>query len=833
MFRSVIVRLALWSFDHARLYFFLLFALLGLTVWAMQGLQVDMSNEGTLKKSNPVRITYNQFREQFGRDDYVLVLVDVAQQKSRGTGFADTFAALARLQSRLEAEVPYVDEINSLADVRYTYSRNDTLHVDKLLPLYQSGYWDNDQAFLDFASQHPLYKNRFISEDGRYIALAVRFKSQVPAAGADSTAQDSAQAAEHGADGSPAGSDSMTDMMAMMDAAGMADMDTGAVIQAVELKKVDSLKMAEALQKLKSVVQASQLAVHITGAPYISDELSRITTIGSAKTGTIAMVITFCLLLGFFGRMSAVWIPLAVVPLSIVFPLGLKALAGMPYTLYSGIVAPLMIAIGVAGSVHIMSRFFEKYDATGSKRKAVEYAMRHTGLTVLLTSITTALGFISFATGDLEAIANLGIYAAASVMTAFFLSIMFIPACFALFRIRQRDPQAHTPGVIEAIISGMMRFSVRHSKVIVALSLLAVAGLAYNTQHMVIRYNIADDLNPGVVKSDYHTVNTVLKSVNPVEIVVDTEAENGALRLPLMQALAAAEAEIAEQQLHGVYVSRPYSLTSIVKEVNMALQDNQPAAYTLPDSEDTIAQELSLFESSARDDLFEAVDERFQTLRVSVQVSDADSGRYQVLLQHIQSVFDRHLAGMATATITGDTALAADVLAKISSTMTRSYAVSFITITLLLMLLIRSFRLGLLSIVPNVLPILIVINILIALGWPLDLTTVMLGVIAIGIVVDDTLHILHHYREQRATGASIEQSFVKIVPTTGKALLTTTTLFACANFNNVFSPIPGFITFGVALSAVTVLALVADLLVLPAMIAAFTKDPEPQRSVSV
>lgn len=826
MFQSAVVRLALWSYDHAKLFFCILLAALGLSFWLMQSLHFDMSNEGTLRESNPIRAEYTKFREQFGRDDFVLVLIDLQKATADHGGLGKALHKIEDLRQNIEGKVPYLDEVTAITDIRYTHTQDGAMRVDGLLSLYDAGYWPSDAAFLDFIAQHPLYKNRMISEDKQFVALTVLFKSTVAESDALlETADDGSTVASN--------SEASTDTLQELDLSDF-DMDAGTDVTtdtdssavsefAAKQQKVDSLMLGSALNTLREEVAASGFATHITGSPYVVDEFGRVTNIGSAITGTIGMTITLVLLWVFFRRASAVFIPLSIVPLSMLIPLGVQAALDIPYTLYSGIVVPLMVAIGVADGVHILSRFYEHYDQYGDKREAIRYAMESTGTAVLLTSVTTAIGFMAFTIGDLAAIATLGVFAAGAILTAFLLSILYVPACIRVFRIRKHEQENRVHGALEGLLTKAMSFSLKYKKVVSAVAVLAFIALSFNLQNLRFAYNVVESISPGVVQTDYYRVNDIMKTVNPVEVVIDTGEEDGATRLELLQAVDAAEQELAESVMHGVQLSRPYSVTAIVKEVNSALNDNQIAHYTLPDSTDAVRQELSLFESNARDDLFDAVDERFQKMRVTLQVSNADSYDYYELLPKIEAVFRKHLGDKVGITMTGDTALVAGVLQSTSTTMIKSYTISFLVITLLLVVLTRSLKIGVLSMIPNILPIWIVLNIMVLMGRSLDLTTIMIGVIAIGIVVDDTLHMLHRYQENRKGGMDVEAAFMGVIPTTGKSLLITTILYASAAFNNVFSSVPGFITFGVAVSTITVIALFSDLLLLPALVATFSK----------
>jgi predicted RND superfamily exporter protein len=267
-----------------------------------------------------------------------------------------------------------------------------------------------------------------------------------------------------------------------------------------------------------------------------------------------------------------------------------------------------------------------------------------------------------------------------------------------------------------------------------------------------------------------------------------------------------------------VSISKATSLDMVVKEINRALHGNDPAHYSIPDDPDLIAQELLLFEGTGSNDLEELVDRDFRKVRCTLSVPFRDAFKYVDFLDEISAHFERAFPE-AEITVTGSNALFVKMFNNVITTMAKSYVISLSVITVLMIVLLGRLSIGFLSMVPNLLPLIAILGIM---GWmeiPLDMSTVLIGSIAIGLVVDDTIHFMHNFRRDFERFGNVEQAVAQTLDTAGRAILITSIVLAAGFYACIASELRSSIIYGGLMGTVVLLALAADYFVTPALMA--------------
>ena len=311
-----------------------------------------------------------------------------------------------------------------------------------------------------------------------------------------------------------------------------------------------------------------------------------------------------------------------------------------------------------------------------------------------------------------------------------------------------------------------------------------------------------------------------MKGSATLELVVDTGEENGLYDPAVLQGVEAL-AEFAKNyrtQAGLQLVGKTNSVVELLKETNRALNENREEFYRLPDSRELIAQELLLFENSGSDDLERLVDSQFSKARLTLGVPMHEASVYVKFVADLQPAAQRALGGEVEVTITGTMRLFTKMIFTMMRSMVTSYTIAFVVISLLMILLIGSLRIGLLSMIPNLSPIFITMGVVMGFtGIPLDVFTLLTGSIALGLAVDDTIHFFHNFRRYYGEGCSAEEAVRQTFLTTGRAMLFTSLvlvtgfwLFMLATLNNVFN-------FGLLTGVALLLALAADFLLAPAL----------------
>jgi predicted RND superfamily exporter protein len=270
----------------------------------------------------------------------------------------------------------------------------------------------------------------------------------------------------------------------------------------------------------------------------------------------------------------------------------------------------------------------------------------------------------------------------------------------------------------------------------------------------------------------------------------------------------------------------------VLKETHQALNANDPAYYAIPGDRRLVAQELLLFENSGSDDLEELVDRGFQTARVTLLVNYEDGLLYLPLVREVEDGARRILGDRVEITTTGLVKLWLRTITAMLWSTARSYSIALLVIAPLMVLLIGELRLGLLSLVPNLAPIVLGMGMMHWLGIPLDMFTLMVGTIAMGVAVDDTIHVMHGFRRERRRGADADVAVRDTLLSTGRALVITTVALSSGFFVQMLGTMISVRNVGFVTGFTLVAALVADLTLSPAMLVLFSRAEERRAAAS-
>ncbi|MCG8550736.1 MAG: efflux RND transporter permease subunit, partial [Desulfobacterales bacterium] len=608
--------------------------------------------------------------------------------------------------------------------------------------------------------------------------------------------------------------------------------DSGGSVKKPYLTDAENSRAVEAVEEIVARHTGEGFELHITGSAAVTHFIKAtmmkdmLRFIGLA-VGAIALFLFFM-----FRRLTGVFSPLVVTLLSLLGTVSIMAVCGKSIKLPTQILPSFLLAVSVGDAVHILALFYKKLRETHNKREAVIYAVGHSGLAIVLTSVTTAGGLLSFCTAEVAPVADLGIFAACGVMLAMLITFLVLPALLAVSPAALPETKAgsgeHT--VFDRLLVGTGKFSMAHSKMILGITLMIIGLSVYGALKMKFSHAPLEWLpkdNP--VRLATEMADRDLRGSVTLEAVLDTKMKNGLYTPDFMKRLALSEDEMETFEDVGVFVGKVTSISAIVKETNMALNENRSDFYTIPDSRELIAQEILLFENSGSDDLLDVTEGQLQKARLILKAPFKDALLYEPLIQRIRTYLETTYPE-CDITLTGMMALFFETLANAVKTMAKSYVYALIMVTLLMILLIGDLKMGLLSMVPNLTSILITLGII---GWfqiPMSLFTMLVGNIAIGLAVDDTVHFMHNFRLYYKESGQVATAVRRTFFTAGRAMLVTSLVLSVGFFIFMLAGMNNLYDFGL-LTGITILtALLANFLVTPALLTVVYKDRTAARA---
>ena len=760
----------------------------------------DVSTEGFLEPNDPNRVAYTQYRNQYGRDERVIVALKTDNLYDKAF-----LEQLHNLHEDIENKTPHIKEVTSLLNARKTTGKDDALIVEDLFESFPISDEDIAKAKA-YVEQSHFYKNLIVSEDGKFTTIVIRSNTYSDI-GVESKPKASAE-----------------------DEFGEFD-DFGEAPKVEDnrpfITDSENSEMVDAIQAIVAEYRAKGLEIYVVGMPAFTDTLkSELLWSMLTFVGLLIASIVF-LLFRFFRRKAGVILPMMTVAFSVVTTVSTMFLFDIPLTNMSAILPSFILSVGIGASVHVLGIYFKELDHTKDSRASIGYALSHSGLAIVLTTLTTAGSLLSFATSKVPPIANLGLFAALGATIALFMTIVFIPAMIAKLHVAPKDEHIQTHQKMDTFLSSIAKFASRRAGAIVAVSLLLFVGSFYLASQLHYKHDPLSWLpNDNALKVGTSVIDKELKGSASLEITLDTGVENGVYEPKLLESIEAMSDEIATFKSEHYYIGKTVSVVDIIKEINQALHEGDAKYYTIPQDKSLVAQEFLLFENSGSDDLETMVDTQFSKTHISIKLPWIDATNYMTLLKDVEKSVHTHLDSYGSAVVTGLVPMMVRTVNNTINSTIDSYIVAYGFITILMILLLGSLGLGLLSMIPNIVPVAFGLSAMWLFGMNLDLFTILIGAIAIGLAVDDTIHFMHNFQRYYNEHGNVDKAIETTLLGTGRAMLMTSVILTIGFFVYIFSQMQNISNFGIITGTVIIVALLADFLFAPALLKLIIKDKE-------
>lgn len=568
----------------------------------------------------------------------------------------------------------------------------------------------------------------------------------------------------------------------------------------------------------RSVPLAPGFTVAITGVPQVRVEVVELLLAEQVRFFPLASVLFAVVLVVIFRKPLPALLPLFTVGLAVLWATGLLLAMGVTFNVFSELVPTLVLVIGLSDGIHILARYREELEAEPAGAPSTEAAMGRTVVAMagacLLTSVTTAVGFGSLATASSRVIRDFGLHAAVAVLVAYVAVLVALPTLLAwvpartVLATRRRGTDHPLRGALAALDRAVARWPRRVLAVTAVFTALAlgVSSQVRTDSHMM-EVHPTDHPQQAV----FRRVEASLGGIVPV--VVHLEGPPDVFRDPAILGRVHTLAAHLRSTEHVGWVTSP---ADAVASVHHLLTGER----AVPDDEALLAQELLLLESAGPAlGLDRVVDADFGRARVLALTSDV-SGHWFVELGHsLQAYGDALFAGTGVEVVVGgDGVLASAGIHRIINDLLTSVGLAFGVILLTLAVALRNLRLAAAAMIPNALPLLCTLAVLVALGDALRTSNVVSFAVALGLAVDDTIHFLVRLRQECQAGGSLSQAISRTFRGAGEAIVLTSVLLAIGLGVLTVSDLNPTRDFAVFALATVASALVGDLLVLPALL---------------
>ncbi len=753
-----------------------------LFVPGLQKLGQDFSYRIWFNETDPLLQTYDAFERRFGNDETVAVIV----HSPSGVFDKESTQLVQQLTDDLW-RVPEIMRVDSLSNYNWTHSEEDDIIVEPLLPDDEELTPELLEERKKVALNHEVLPEYLVSRDGRTAMIYAAIKPSF--------------------EGSP---------------------DYELVLNG---RIVEGVKKEGVRDKINKYRGTGDHSFHVTGSGAISDAFREAATDDMSNLvpillGVIVLFIIFLLRSG-----KALMLSFAVILLTLLFTFGLSGLIGIKFNNVIATLPNTLIAVAIADSIHILVTFFQ-YRRNGLKQlEAVRKTLTKNLLPTFLTSFSTAVGFFSFFSAKVKPISHMGYLAGFGVLGAWVITILVVGPLLVLIPFKMKQKKGKDKIAAASITEPKewaWKFSgwlVDKRKPIIAVSIILTVVSLY--------VGLQNEVNSDPFKyfpEGFHlrTANDFLEEhvggATGMEIVIDSGRPDG-----IKDPVFLKKAERFQQWLDKYpHVTKTISVIDILKQTNRSLHGDRREYYRLPETREAVAQQLFLYTMSLPRgmDLNDRMTIDYDALRLTVLWTLHKS---KEATRAFGEFSDKARALGLNISLTGKVPLYQTMNGYVVGSFIVSLSIAIFFIGLLMVVTFRSLKTGLMAMIPNIIPMVMGAALMTLLQKPLDIGTVLVTSICLGIAVDDTIHFLTNYYHWRREGYDIRKSVAMVLSYTGPALFVTTLILAVGFGTFAFASFVPNINFGILTALILSTALVVDLLLLPAILMLKIKEKDPVR----
>lgn len=523
--------------------------------------------------------------------------------------------------------------------------------------------------------------------------------------------------------------------------------------------------------------ESENIKIYVAGRPIVEGEMALLGPADMKKMVPIVILVILVVLFLTLRSVKGTLITLGVVFFSTIWTFGLMATVGVPIYAVSTMIPVMLIAIGVADGIHLYSHLhtFVDHHPAASKIEVTEDMLKHLWKPVVMTSVTTAVGFISLLTSEVYPVKYFGIFTAFGVLMAMIFSLVFLPAGIMIFGLpkakylkNEDDKGGHSHSKLANAFAASV---IKHKYISIIATALIIVFSTIGIQKMWINSSFLDkfEKDSDIVQTD-RFINENFGGTSSLNLILDAGETNGVFKEPEVLKLVDKMQKDVDDQLQ--VVGNTFSLTDYVNRMNKVMNADKEEFNTIPDSKEMVAQYLLLYEMSGDpENLNKVVDYNYEKLNVTFQLKKDDSKSINAALAIIQSYESRFKDLGISLNYAGSGYKGLVFTDLILEGQIKSLILSLLIIIILLSLMFKNIKIGLISAVPIFLTAAISFGIMGFLNIPLSTTTALLSSIAIGIGIDYAVHFLEQYR----TNAAKYDSKIKVAQLTmahsGKAII--------------------------------------------------------------
>lgn len=559
-------------------------------------------------------------------------------------------------------------------------------------------------------------------------------------------------------------------------------------------------------------------SIHITGTPVLNEVLSTFMKSDLQKLLPIVLLIIGFILFLFFRTIKGVLLPFTTVIISVVWTLGLMGYLGKQLSPLNAVMPVLLISLGNAYGIYILNRHRQEMKNNISTDRAIRNTLTTVGISVLMAGGTTIAGFASNIFSDITLMKDFGIYTSFGVAVALIVSITFIPAVLSLLNAKiKKKRDNNKKGLMDRFAHLLADFTLSKAKFIIIGSIILVVLVGLGISQLETDSNFFNFFDENSEpKIAYNLVKEKFSGSESLEVVVEGDIQNA----DVLKSISNFQDDLKQNEAVGKITS----IANIIKRTNKVMNDNNQDYHIIPDDSNLISQYLLLIEMNDSGYLKDFVTLDYQQARIQILVSDTSTRAVDQLMSDVETYAENNFSELdLETTVSGMIVLIETLSDMIIEGQVKGLIFALIAVFIIVLSLLRSFQGSILSVLLISLVILINFGVMGYFGIPLDIVTVLISSIGVGVGIDYSIHILSRYQEERGKGNNVRTALHTAITGIGTSIISNAGAVISGFIILVISSFPPFRYFGILVSLIMFTAAMGAIIWIPSVILIYAK----------
>jgi len=575
---------------------------------------------------------------------------------------------------------------------------------------------------------------------------------------------------------------------------------------------------------VKAFEKENNIDVRVSGMPYIRTMNAQNIIDEIGMFVVLALGVTALIFFFFFRSFRATFITLIVVSIGVIWAFGFIGLFRYEISVLMALIPPLIIVIGVPNAIFLINKYQQEVKKHGNQAKSLQRVITKIGNATLMTNVTTASGFATFIFTKSQLLREFGTIASINILAIFVLALLIIPIIYSFMPLPKEKHLKHLERKwIDSIVSWMESIVRHHRFSVYALTIVLIIASMIGIYMIKVSGSLIEDMPKGKqFFKDIVFFEEEFGGIMPLEIVIDTKQEKGVMKLSTLKKMDKLDETIDEIP----QLSKSISVLNIVKYSKQAFYSGKPEYYQLPNNQEKNWILSYTKNSSNNSDLLNSfVDSTGRYARMTTFMKDIGTERMALIEDRINEKIKKEFPeDKYSVSMTGGALIFLKGTNFLINNLVISLSLAIILIAIFMAFMFRSLRMILISLIPNVFPLLITAGLMGYLGVPIKPSTILVFSIAFGISVDDTIHFLAKYRQELiANNWRIKESVYGALRETGVSMFYTSIVLFFGFLVFTVSSFGGTIALGGLVSITLLFAMVSNLILLPSLLLSLEK----------